>query len=89
LIGGDEKIKTPIGKVTHYYDKISVAVLDLTSGSLKVGQQIKFKKGEKEFTQSIQSLQIDHKEVEEVKKGDSFGIKVDEEVQEGMEVYTV
>lgn len=65
-----------------------MAVLDLTSGSLKVGQQIKFKKGEKEFTQEVASLQVDHKEVEEVKKGDSFGLKVDKEVEEGMEVYS-
>ena len=63
--------------------------MDLTSGSLKVGQNIKFKKGEKEFTQEVASLQIDHKEVEEVKKGDSFGLKVDKEAEEGMEVYSV
>lgn len=66
-----------------------MAILDLTSGSLKAGQQIKFKKGEKEFTQEITSLQVDHKEVEEVKKGDSFGLKVDQEVEKGTEVYSV
>ena len=54
-----------------------------------MGQNIKFKKGEKEFTQEVASLQIDHKEVEEVKKGDSFGLKVDKEAEEGMEVYSV
>lgn len=66
-----------------------MAVLDLTVNSLKVGQQIKFKKGEKEFTQEVTSLQVDHKEVEEVKKGDSFGLKVDSPVEEGTEVYKV
>ncbi len=79
----------PIGKVVHYYDKIGVAIINLEDGSLKVGQQIKFKKGEEEFTQTIGSLQIEHKNVEEVKKGDAFGLKVDKPVEEGTEVYLV
>lgn len=79
----------PIGKVTHYYDKINVAIIDLVSGSLKVGQQIKFKKGEEEFTQTIDSLQIEHQPVDEVKAGDAFGIKVDQPVDEGTQVFTV
>ena len=64
-----------------------MAILDLAKGSLKVGQQIKFKKGDKEFTQTVESLQVDHKAVEEVKKGDPFGLKVNEPVAEGTEVY--
>lgn len=79
----------PVGKVIHYYDKINVAIIDLTSGSLKVGQQIKFKHGEEEFTQTIGSLQIDHQSVEEVKAGDSFGLKVDQPVDEGTQVFAV
>lgn len=79
----------PIGKVSHYFDKISVAIVDLEKGSLKVGEQIKFKKGESEFTQTIESLQVDHKPVEEVKAGDAFGLKVDQKVDEGTEVFAV
>lgn len=82
-------MNSPIGKVAHYYDKIGVAILDLTSDSLKVGQQIKFKKGEKEFIQEVSSLQVDHKAVEEVKKGESFGLKVDQPVEEGTKVYSI
>ncbi|MFH0937490.1 MAG: EF-Tu/IF-2/RF-3 family GTPase [Candidatus Daviesbacteria bacterium] len=77
----------PIGKVTHYYDKIGVAVVDLISGSLKVGDQIKFKKGDEEFAQPVTSLQVEHKAVEEVKAGDAFGLKVDQLVEEGAEVF--
>lgn len=79
----------PIGKVSHYYDKISVAIVDLSKGSLKVGEQIKFKKGENEFTQTIESLQVEHKPVEKVKAGDAFGLKVDQKVDEGTEVFAV
>lgn len=78
-----------IGKVIHYYDKLSVAIIDLTTGGLKVGDEIKFKHGEEEFAQKVESLQVDHKEVTEVKKGDSFGLKVDQPTKVGTEVYLV
>lgn len=77
----------PIGKVTHYYDKVGVAIIDLTEGELKTGQQLKFKRGEEEFSQTIKSLQIDHQDVAEVNKGDSFGLKVDQPTKPGTQVY--
>lgn len=73
----------------HYYDKLGVAIIDLDKGGLKVGDEVKFKKGEEEFSQKIESLQVDHQPVEEVKKGDSFGVKVDKVVKVGTEVYLV
>jgi ASC-1-like (ASCH) protein len=39
-----------IGKVIHYYKKINVAIIDLQSGTIKIGDKLKFKKGEEEFT---------------------------------------
>lgn len=77
----------PIGKIVHYYDKLGVAIIGLTSGKLSVGQQVKFKKGTEEFTQNIDSLQIDHQSVSEVKPGDSFGLKVDQPTKPGTAVY--
>lgn len=78
---------SPIGKVSHYYDKIGVAIVDLEKGTLKVGDQIKFQHGEDEFTQAIDSLQIEHQAVEEVKAGDAFGLKVDKPTKPGTLVY--
>ncbi len=78
-----------IGKVVHYYDKLEVAIIDLEKGGLKVGDEIKFKKGEEEFKQKIDSLQIDHESVESVKKGDSFGMKVSQPTKPGTEVYSL
>lgn len=78
----------PIGKVTHYFDKISVAIIDLEKGTLKTGQQVKFKHGEEEFTHTIDSMQIEHQPVEEVKSGDAFGVKVSQPVKEGWLVYS-
>lgn len=77
----------PIGNVTHYYDKLGVVVINLTDGSLKAGQTIKFKKGDEEFSQEIESLQVDHQSVDEVKKGDSFGLKVNQPAKPGTLVY--
>lgn len=79
----------PIGKVTHYYDKIGVAIIDLKKGKLKVGDEIKFKQGEEEFTQKIDSLQIDHNEVEKVKPKDQFGLKVSQATKPGTLVFKV
>ena len=78
-----------IGKVVHYYDKLGVAIIDLDSGGLKVGDEAKFKRGEEEFNQKVESLQIDQKPVEEVKKGDSFGVKVNQPTKVGTQVYIV
>lgn len=79
----------PIGKVVHYYDKLAVAIVDLGSGSLKVGDEVKFKRGDEEFEQKIESLQVDHVSVDSVKKGDSFGLKVDKQTKVGTEVFLV
>ena len=77
----------PIGKVVHYFDKLGVAIIDLGSGELKVGDQIRFKRGEEEFAQKVTSLQVEHEEVDSVKKGDSFGLKVEKPTKPGTEVY--
>ncbi len=79
----------PIGKVVHFYDKLGVAIIDLSSGGIKVGQEVRFKRGDGEFTQKVESLQVDHESVDSVKKGDSFGLKVDKATKPGTEVYLV
>lgn len=76
-----------IGKVVHFYDKLCVAIIDLDKGGLKVGDEVKFKRGDEEFTQKIESLQVDHKDVDSVKKGDSFGVKVDQPTKPGTQVF--
>jgi translation elongation factor EF-1alpha len=74
--------KEPVGKVTHFFDKISVAVIELT-GSLKAGDKIEIETKEGPFQQEVTSMQVDHKPVEKAKKGDAIGMKVDNPVKEG------
>jgi len=77
-----------IGKIKHYFSKISVAVIELT-GTLKVGDTIKVKGASSDFTQNVDSMQIDHKEIEEAKAGQSIGMKTAEPVREHDTVYIV
>lgn len=72
----------PIGKITHYYDKIGVAIIEL-SGALKVGDKIKIEGGKNEFDQTIEEMQVDHKPVSAAQAGDAVGIKVKEKIREG------
>lgn len=75
-----------LGKVIHFYDKISVAIVKL-DGELKVGDTVKFKHGDQEFDQQIQSMEVDHKTIEVGKPGDEVGIKVDQKAKPGTAVY--
>lgn len=78
-----------IGTITHYYDKIGVAIIKLDK-TLKKGQEVEFKdkQGETVFTQAIDSIEIERKPVDEAKKGDDIGIKVDQPTKPGWEVYS-
>lgn len=78
--------KKPIGKVTHYYDKIGVAIVKF-SRNVKMGENLKFKGAHTDFTHKIDSIQYDHKDIDVAKKGQEVGIKVSEKVREGDEVF--
>jgi len=75
-----------IGKVSHYFGNIGVAVIDL-SKTLKIGDTIRIAGGETDFTQQVESMEIDHKKVTAAKKGDSVGLKTNQKVREGYKVY--
>jgi len=79
-----------VGEITHYYDKIGVAVVKLAGGDLKVGDKVKLTDttGE-EFEQEIKSMQIEHANIEIAKKGDEFGLKVDKSVKDKSAVVKV
>lgn len=75
-----------IGKVTHYYNKIGVAIIKL-SKSLGIGGKIKISGHDKEFIQEVTSIQIEHQQIKKAKANDIIGLKVDQEVKENDEVY--
>ena len=78
-----------IGRITHYFSEIEVAVIELET-PLKDGDIVRVFGGQDtDFEQKIKSMQIDHVEVMSAKKGDSVGIKIDQKVHEGYKVYKI
>jgi len=75
-----------VGKVTHFFDKIGVAVVEVL-GDLSIGDTVKISGHNKEFTMPVESMQIEHEQIKDAKKGDTVGMKVTQEVKEGDEVY--
>ena len=75
-----------LGKVVHYYDRIGVAVVKLVK-AVKTGDAVKFVHGDKEFSQTIESMQFEHQPIEGGKKGQEIAVKVDQEVKSGTEMY--
>lgn len=80
--------KILIGKITHYYPKISVAVIDLEE-TLRRGDRIEIEGKTTKLSQLVTSMQIEHKDVDIAEKGKSVGIKVEEKVREGDKVYKI
>lgn len=77
-----------IGKITHYYTKIGVAVVEIRA-KLAVGDRLKISGHDKEFIQEVTSMQIEYKQINKAKKGDVIGLKVDQPVKSGDLVYSI
>lgn len=75
-----------VGKITHFYPKVVVAVVKV-KGTIKIGNKLKFKKGAEEFEQTVESMQINYKDIKSAKKGQEIGLKVNQKIKEGWEVY--
>jgi len=77
-----------IGKITHYFDNLQVAVVELDS-ALKSGDTIRIVGGDTDFEQPVDSMQVDHESVSSAKKGSEVGMKVSQKVRDGYRVYKV
>jgi len=77
-----------IGVITHYFGNISVGIIKLDA-PLKLGDTIHIKGAHDDFTQSVDSMQIEHDSAESADKGDEIGVKVVGKVHPHDEVYLV
>ena len=77
----------PIGIVTHYYSHLTVAIVQLETGKLRVGDFIHIKGHTSDFSQPVESIEIDHAHVSEARPGQSFGLRVKEHAREHDVVY--
>ena len=78
-----------VGVVTNFYAKPSVAAINVTGGSIRKGDLLKFKGHTTDFTEEVASIEIENQSVEEAKPGDLVGVKVKERVREKDKVYKV
>ena len=85
--GGLERKK--VGHVFHYFSKVGVAAINLTDGDLKVGDTVQIQGPTTNFTQPVESMQIEQQPVVKAAKGQSVGIRVKERVREKDLVYAV
>ena len=77
-----------IGLVSDYFAHVGVAGIEL-SGTLRVGDRIHIKGHTTDFEQVVDSMQIEHEQVEEAKTGDAVGIKLNDRCRHGDEVFKV
>ncbi len=77
-----------VGKITHYFDKLKVAVIKL-SDALKEGETIRIVGGDTDFEQEASSMEIEHEKIKKAKKGEEVGMKVAQKVRDGYRVYKV
>ena len=74
------------GKVTHFFPKIGVAVIEL-SRELKLGERLSFEGATTDFMQPVESMQVDKKEVASAPRGQQIGVKVQGRARAGDSVY--
>lgn len=85
----EQKEMVEIGRVSHYFGKVSAAVIELTRGDLKVGDTIYVKGHTSQFEQKVESLQADNAPIETASKGQAVGVQVKEHVREHDLVYKI
>ena len=85
----DERKETEVGEIVHYFGNIGVAVLKATKAPIKKGDNLHIVGGSADFDQAVDSLQVDHKDVESIAKGKEGGMKVSEKVHEGNKIYKI
>jgi len=78
-----------VAVIIKFFAKPSVAALEVTNGTIRKGDLLKYKGHTTDFTEEITSMEIDNQPMDEVKAGDLVGVKVKERVREGDKVYKV
>ena len=78
-----------VGVVVKFFAKPSVAAIEVTRGSIKLGDQLKYLGHTTDFTETVDSMQKDNEAIEEAKVGDLVGIQVKERVRENDKVLIV
>jgi putative protease len=87
--GGIAMPDEEVGVIVKFFAKPSVAAIEITRGSIKRGDILKYKGHTTDFTEEVKSMEIDNQPVDEATVGDMIGVKVEERVREKDKVYKV
>lgn len=78
-----------VGRVVDYFGKVGVASIEITAEEIKIGDTLHFKGHTTDFNQAIDSMEIEHEQVEKVNIGANVGIKVNNRVRNRDKVYRI
>lgn len=78
-----------VGVIVKFFSKPSVAALEVTNGTVRKGDVLRYKGHTTDFSEQVASMEIDNQPVEEAKVGDLVGLKVSQRVRENDKVYKV
>ncbi|MFQ5988790.1 MAG: translation elongation factor-like protein [Candidatus Methylomirabilales bacterium] len=81
--------ETQVGRVTRYFGKVGVAAVEIQAGDLHIGDTICIRGKTTDFSQTVESMQLEHEVVQKAVPGQLVGIKVRERVRENDLVYKV
>jgi putative protease len=76
-----------IGRVTRYFGKVGVAAIEVHAGDLRMGDTIRIRGKTTDFSQSVESMEVEHQPVQTAVPGQVVGVKVRERVREHDLVY--
>jgi putative protease len=82
-------MEVQVGHVTHYYNHLGVAAVELEGNDLKVGDMIHIKGHATDITQPVESIELEHNKIPEAHPGENIGIKVQDHVREHDTVFKI
>lgn len=75
-----------VGEVTHYYGNLGVAIVKFNQ-DMPLGKNVTFLGSTTDFSQNLESMELDRKPVNMAPKGKEIGVKVKDKAREGDKVY--
>lgn len=85
----EETEEQKVGEVVGYYARIGVAAIRLSEGPLRVGDTIRIRGHTTDFTQPVESMEADHRPIQEAQPGTEIAIKVRERARQKDQVFRV
>ena len=81
-------MEVKVGKITHFYDRIGVAVVVL-SDDLKLGDTVHVVGRNTDINQQVQSMEIEHNKIQEGKKGQEVALALNAPARKGDKIFKV